>query len=116
MLVNKHVKEKTNASGSDEHNCKSIRKLLIQRGFHKPLASSRLCRLGLDPRKLEAILSLPFNKTSDTTLSMFQCKIIHDTLPYGRKLFMIKIVNSPLCIHCNSVETLSHILLDCKAV
>ena len=31
-----------------ENSCQSIRKRLMERKFHKPLASSRLCRLGLD--------------------------------------------------------------------
>ena len=46
---------------------------------------------------------------------MFQCKIIHDILLYGRKFYMVKNVNSLRFIHCNLFETLPHVLVDCKA-
>ena len=91
-----------------------IRKLLISRRSHQPLVSSRLCRLGIDPSKLEAIYSLPLSITDDTKPCMFQCKIIHDILLYGRKFYMTKIVNSLRYIDCNLFETLPHMLVDCK--
>lgn len=41
----------------------------------------------MDSGKLEAIIySVPFSITSDTKLSTFQYKIIHEILPYGCKL------------------------------
>ena len=39
-----------------ENSCKSILRQLIERKFQEPLASSRLCRLGLDPSKLASQL------------------------------------------------------------
>ena len=82
----------------------------------QPLASSRLCRLGLDSNKLKAIYTLPFRLTKDTKLCMFQYKIIHNILPYGSKLYKMKISNSPLCVHCNSLETLPHMLVNCTEI
>ena len=99
-----------------ENSCKSIRKRLIERKFQEPLASSRLCRLGLDSDKLKAIYTLPFRLTKDTKLCMFQYKIIHNILPYGSKLYKMKISNSPLCVHCNSLETLPHMLVNCTEI
>ena len=80
------------------------------------LASSRLCRLGLDSDKLKAIYTLPFRLTKDTKLCMFQYKIIHNILLYGSKLYKMKISNSPLCVHCNSLETLPHMLVNCTEI
>ena len=61
-----------------------------------------------------AILSNP--KIQDTKLCMFQYKIIHNILPYGSKLYKMKISNSPLCVHCNSLETLPHMLVNCTEI
>ena len=99
-----------------ENSCKSIRKRLIGRKFQEPLASSRLCRLGLDSDKLKAIYTLPFRLTKGTKLCMFQYKIIHNILSYGCNLYKMKISNSPLCVHCNSLETLPHMLANCTEI
>ena len=42
--------------------------------------------------------------------------IIHNILPHGVLLHKMKIVNSPLCIHCNSLEKLSHMLVNCIVI
>ena len=35
---------------------------------------------------------------------------------YGKMLYMMKISNSPLCNYCNLLETLPHMLVECKNV
>ena len=70
--------------------------LLTQNKFREPLASSRLCRLGIEYDKPKAIYLLPFNLTKETKLSMFQYKIIHNILPYGNRLYMMKILIFPV--------------------
>ena len=47
---------------------------------------------------------------------MLQYKIIHNILPYGSKLYKMKISNSTLCVHCNSLETLPHMLVNCTEI
>ena len=59
---------------------------------------------------------MPFRLTKDTKLCMFQYEIIHNILPYGNKLYKMKISNSPLCVHCNSLETLPHMLVNCTEI
>ena len=113
---NRQQTKRPDQSFFNQCTCKSIRKFLIQKKFIEPLASSRLCRLGIEHSKLNAIYSIPFNLTRETKLSMFQYKIIHNILPYGNRLYMMKIVNSPLCNYCNLLETQSHMLVECKAV
>ena len=97
-------------------SCKNIQKLQIQKKFHEPLASTRLCRLGIDYSLLNAIYSLLFNLTKETKLSMFRYKIIHNILPYGARLYMMNLVNFPLCSYCKLLETLPHMLVEYKAV
>ena len=95
---------------------KKARNILIQRKFVEPLASLRLCRQGVESSKLSAIYMLPFKITKETKLSIFQYKIIHNILPHGALLHKMKIVSSPLCIHCDSLETLSHMLVNCIVI
>ena len=59
---------------------------------------------------------LPFKITKETKLSIFQYKIIHNILPHGVLLHKMKIVNSPLCIHCDSLQTLFHMLVNCIVI
>ena len=95
--LNSQETSKPDQTFLNKGTCKSIRNLLTQNKFCNPLASSRLCRLGIEYDNLKAIYLLPFNVTKETKLSMFQCKIIHNILPYGNRLYMMKILNSPLC-------------------
>ena len=37
-------------------------------------------------------------------------------LPHGVLLHKMKIINSPLCIHCASFETLFHMLVNCTVI
>ena len=108
MTKKQTTTKKTDPSYFNNGTCKSIRKLLTQNKFRKPLVSSRLCRLRIKYDKLKAIYLLPFNVTKETKLSMFQYKIIHNILvilPYGNRLYTMKILNSPLCNYCNLLET-----------
>ena len=55
---------------------------------------------------------LPFKITKETKLRIFQYKIIDNILPHGVLSHKMKIVNFPLCIHCDSPETLSHMIVN----
>lgn len=41
---------------------------------------------------------------------------MHEKLPTKLSLFHKKIVNSPLCIHCNQDESILHIFRDCPKI
>ena len=90
---------------------KKARNILVE-----PLASPRLCRQGVDSSKLSAIYMLPFKITKETKLSIFQYKINHNIFPRGVLLHKMKIVNSPLCIHCDALETLSLMVVECFVI
>ena len=72
--LNSQETNKPDESFLHQGTCKSFRSLLTQNKFRNPLASSRLCRLGVEYDNLKAIYLLPFNVTKETKLSMFQYK------------------------------------------
>ena len=115
IMNNEDMEQNTNME-INAITSKKARNIFIQRKFVEPLASLRLCRQGVDSSKLSAIYMLPFKITKETKLSIFQYKIIHNILPHRVLLHRIKIVNSPLCIHCDSLETLSHMLVNCIVI
>ena len=116
FIMNNQDAEQNTTKVINAITSKKARNILIQRKFVEPLASLRLCRQGVDSSKLSAIYMLPFKITKETKLSIFQYKIIHNILPHGALLHKMKIVNSPLCIHCDSIETLSHMLVNCIVI
>ena len=80
------------------------------------MASTRLCKLGVDSTNLKAIYNLPFSITKEIKLSIVQYKIIHNILPHSSLLHRMKITDSSLCKHCSAVETLSHMLVCCDVI
>lgn len=116
FIMNNQDMEQNTTKEINVVTSKKVRNILIQRKFVEPLASLRLCRQGLDSSKLSSIYMLPFKITKETKLSIFQYKIVHNILPHGVLLHRMKIVNSPLCIHCDSLETLSHMLVNCIVI
>ena len=47
---------------------------------------------------------MPRRVTIDTNLRIFQNKVLNSVLYLNEKLFRFKLVSSPLCYFCNSVE------------
>ena len=110
-----HVKGVTGPP-QERVSCRQARTLFIDAKFKEPLASTRLCRSGVDPTNLKDIYSLPFKMAKETKLSIFQYKIIHNILPYGILLYKMRITDSPYCKHCHELETLDHMLVNCRCV
>ena len=44
----------------------------------------------------------------DNRIKQLKIKLIHNIMPTNENLFKRKQTNSPLCKHCNEVETLTH--------
>ncbi len=63
----------------------------------------------------KAIFKMPFLCSRHTTIQTLQHKIIHRTLPCNEWLNNIKIKSNNICTHCNSIDSISHLLIDCKA-
>ena len=57
-----------------------------------------------------------FSVTRETKMQSFQYQIIHRNINCRKKLFNMKIVESPLCEHCGTVDTLIHFFTECNYV
>ena len=67
----------------------------------------------LEALKWENIYTLPFKVVSDTYIITLQYKIIHRVFACSEQLYLWKIVESPLCIYCNSNENIEHFFYYC---
>jgi hypothetical protein len=55
--------------------------------------------------------------TNDSKLKWFQLRLIYRILPTNRYLFLMKLVDSPLCAFCqNDEETIVHLFWQCRFV
>ena len=55
--------------------------------------------------------------TTDTQLKWFQTRLLYRILPTQKYLYLLKIVDSPLCTFCNGEqETIIHLFWDCPFV
>ena len=95
--------------------CKTIYKLLIDcQNFPPPTAEKRLIECGFDIHERQKIYSLPFLVTKEIKLSIFQYKIIHNTLYTSCILFKMKKVQDPHCPFCTNVDqTVGHLFVSC---
>ncbi len=57
---------------------------------------------------------MPFICSRHTTIQTFQYRIIHRTLPCNEWLNNINIKSNNRCTYCNSIDSISHLLIDCK--
>jgi len=60
------------------------------------------------------IFSLSFCISRETKLQSFQYRLIHRIIPSRKRLFDMKIVESPACVFCdNAVDNIVHFMLFC---
>ena len=71
----------------DKLSCRSATKFFVKSKFVTSTAEQRMTEAGLDEHTIRLIYSLPFNVTKDTSLTIFQYKIIHHILPTNLTLF-----------------------------
>ena len=71
---------------------------------------------GLDEQTIHQIYKLPFNVTSNASLSNFQFKIVHYILPTNSSLCRDNIKDSELCHLCGERQTITHLFVTCPNV
>ncbi len=49
-----------------------------------------------------------------TKLQSFQYRILHRTITFRKKLYNMKLVDSPNCLYCNNIDDMKHFLLYCE--
>ena len=58
----------------------------------------------------------PYTCLRETKLQSFQYKIIHRIINCNKKLFDMRIKNSPLCTYCDQTDDICHFIFLCKDV
>ena len=62
------------------------------------------------------IFSRPYKSVRETQLQSFQYKIIHRIIACNKKLFDMKIKDSPTCNFCNQIDDIDHFFFNCPMV
>ena len=60
------------------------------------------------------IFKQAFTITRETALQTFQYKIIHRLIVCQKKLWDMKLVDSPVCLYCNKIDDLRHFFIFCE--
>ena len=62
------------------------------------------------------IFSRPYKSVWETQLQSFQYKILHRIIACNKKLFDMKIKDSPTCNFCNQIDDIDHFFFKCPMV
>ena len=76
---------------------KVIHKSFVEHIFEEPTVKQRLIANGLPLDQISKYFNLAFSITSETKLTMFQYKTLHDIVFTENKLFKAKLASSDLC-------------------
>ena len=52
----------------------------------------------------------------DKKIAEFNYKILNNLLPCNKNLFQWKLKKDPLCMYCNEIQDIRHLLFDCKII
>ena len=73
--------------------------------------------MGISATDLPHLYLIPFTVTSETKISMFQYKILHNILPTNSLLYKMEKVDTPKCPHCeHESQDIKHMFLNCQCV
>ena len=89
--------------------------LLISKIFKQPPSQETIARkLNVEISNWKQIYTLPRKITNDSYSRIFQYKILNNILYLNKHLHQFKIVSTPLCCLCSSVnETVFHLFGEC---
>jgi hypothetical protein len=62
------------------------------------------------------IFKTPFSITRETRLQTFQYKIIHNLIVCQKKVYDMKLVDTPNCKYCQNIDDIKHFFLFCPKV
>ena len=90
---------------------------LMNKGTHKPTIGQEkwINELALDNElNWQKQYQLSTNCNANARIRFFQYQILQRTLLTNRKLHIFKLIDTEKCDNCDKVETIAHLLLDCK--
>ena len=113
--LSKKLENKHHMFSLNKLNSATLYQILIDANKIKPASQTYLENLFPNFRSdWKSIYLLPRRVTLDTSLRMFQCKLLNDVLYLNNMLFRFGKVDSPLCSYCNEEEeTLLHLFHSC---
>ena len=94
---------------------KTAYNILISTQIELPTAQSKILNSDkVTKENLPLYYSMPFVVTTETKLSIFQYKIIHDILPTNSLLFKMKIIDTTKCPLCqDQIHDIRHMFVKC---
>ena len=96
---------------------KAIHKSFVKNLFEEPTTKQPLIANGLTPDQISKYFHLAFSITTETKLTMFQFKTLHDLVFTKSKLFKARPANSDICYLCSEEkQDLKHMLVSCPLV
>jgi hypothetical protein len=64
----------------------------------------------------EDIWSLSFKCTFETKLQAFQFSVLYRFVPYKEKLYLLDLVESPICDYCTESDSIIHRFVGCQQI
>jgi hypothetical protein len=100
----------------NQHNNQSLKHIFIRQKFEKPYTHNYWENLFNYKINWNSTYFNIHKVLVDNKIKQLKIKMIHNIIPTNEKLFIWKQSNSPLCKHCNDVETMEHFFLKCSYV
>ena len=91
--------------------------ILISKEIKPPTSQIKILNMGISETDLPHLYLIPFTVTSETKISMFQYKILHNILPTNSLLYKMEKVDTPKCPHSeHQSQDIKHMFLNCQGV
>ena len=96
---------------------KKVYNILISKEIKPPTSQIKILNMDISETDLPHLYLVPFTVISETKLSMFQYKLLHNILPTNSLLYKMKKVDTPKCPHCeHESQDTKHMFLNCQCV
>jgi hypothetical protein len=100
-------------------NNETIYQLLVQKKFCKPFVKNMWCRNLAVPGSIgywKCVYDYIFTEIDDTKLKEFRAKLVYNILPCKELLYKWKILDTPHCNACGTLETYEHFFIKCECL
>ncbi len=95
-------------------NCTMIYWTFVCKHVRQPSCINKWTVENVEQTLRKNIFCSAFHTTRETKLQSFQYRILHRTIICRKKLYNMKLVDSPNCLYCNNIDDIKHFLLSCE--
>jgi hypothetical protein len=118
ILLNTNVIFYNNGTPKEVFTCKDMYWDFVKKKRRDPTSCEKWAKeypefKNADQELWPNIFKLSFSITRETKLQSFQYRIIHRIITCRKRLFDIKIADSPKCQFCNNEDNITHFFLFC---